>query len=150
MAVSPGLRSSCFVAHCQFKPYVVWAPELAPYRKQYIQTMATFTILLILVMWLIMPAYYGSYADGPEHVPNLSGYLVNRDGSSGALGQTMVDAFENNTAGIGVTHNAHLTWRIIDGSALTDEQVIQRVLDEKVWTAVIGAYEDVLYTRGTN
>lgn len=55
------------------------------------------------------------------------------------LGQTMIAAFNNNTAGIGVAPQQHLTWRIIDGNVLTDAQVVQRILDEKVWTAVVGA-----------
>ncbi|KAG8887557.1 hypothetical protein FRB98_009463 [Tulasnella sp. 332] len=114
-----------------------WAPALAKHRKEYLRIMAPITLLIIVLMWIVFPVYWGSLGEPLSHVPNLTGYLVNYDGD-GALGQTMTQAFENNTAGIGVAKNAHLTWYIVDPSTMpTENDVIQHVLEENVWTAVV-------------
>lgn len=80
--------------------------------------------------------YWGSLGEAATLVPNLKGYLVNRD--SGALGQAMIQAFQQNTLGVGVPHNAHQTWIILDQSTLTNQQVEDAVFNEVVWNAVIG------------
>ncbi|KAG8874409.1 hypothetical protein FRB97_005917 [Tulasnella sp. 331] len=113
-----------------------WSPAMAKHRKEYVKVMVPMLCVVVVVMWLVLPTYWGSLGEAKEHIPNLTGYLVNRDGD-GALGQTMIQSFMNNTAGLGVAPHAHLTWFIVDGSTLTDEQVIQHVVDEKVWTAVV-------------
>ncbi|KAG9037262.1 hypothetical protein FRB95_006205 [Tulasnella sp. JGI-2019a] len=113
-----------------------WSPVMAKHRKDYFKILFPMLGLVIAVMWIVLTTYWGSLGEAIENVPRLTGYLVNRDGD-GALGQTMIKAFMDNTAGVGVAPHAHLTWTIIDGSILTDEQVVQHVLKEKVWTAVI-------------
>ncbi|KAG8883889.1 hypothetical protein FRB97_005727 [Tulasnella sp. 331] len=126
-----------------------WSPVIAKHRKEYAKTMIPMLGLVIVVMWLILPTYWGSFGEATEYIPNLKGYLVNRDGD-GALGQTMIQSLMNNTAGLGVAPHAHLTWIVVDGSTLTDEQVIRQVLDEKVWTAVVvstGATQTLINAR---
>lgn len=95
-------------------------------------------LISCVVQWIVLPTYWGSLGEPQSHIPNLTGYLVNYDGD-GALGQAMIQAFQNNTAGIGVTPpNAHLTWYIVDSATVpTENDVIQHVLEEKIWTAVV-------------
>lgn len=86
----------------------------------------------------LLNSYWGSLGEAATLVPNLKGYLVNRD--SGALGQAMVQAFQQNTLGVGVTHNAHQTWIVLDQSTLTNQRVEDAVFNEVVWNAVIGQW----------
>lgn len=56
----------------------------------------------------------------------------------------MVQAFQQNTAGVGVPRNAHQTWIVLDQSTSTNQQVEEAVFNEVVWNAVIGEPYDVL------
>ena len=95
-------------------------------------------ILTIIVMWLCMPVYWGSLGEQQQRIPNLKMWLINRD-PNGALGQGMAQAFQANSAGSGVPTNAHVTWLFPDASEFpNDEDVINGVLNEKVWAAVVG------------
>ncbi|KAG8994623.1 hypothetical protein FRB94_012637 [Tulasnella sp. JGI-2019a] len=114
-----------------------WSPAMANHRKDYLKVMLPLVTMIIIMMWIVLPTYWGSLGEPISHVPNLTGYLVNYDGD-GALGQAMIQAFENNTAGVGVPTNAHLTWYIVDPSTMpTEQDVIHHVLEEKVWSAVV-------------
>ncbi|KAG9019841.1 hypothetical protein FRB90_003430 [Tulasnella sp. 427] len=114
-----------------------WDPEIAHLRKVYIKMIVAATVLMILMMWFTLPVYWGSLGETTQHVPHLKGWVINRDGD-GALGQTIIQAFEANSQGQGVPPKQHLTWTVIDPSQFpTDEDVGNAIVDEQAWAAVV-------------
>lgn len=92
---------------------------------------------MIIMMWLTLPTYWGSLGETSDHIPKLKLFVVNRD-TDGALGQTLVQAFQANSQGQGVAPGQHLTWLIVDPTELpTDQDVIDAVVDERTWAAVV-------------
>ncbi|KAG8907501.1 hypothetical protein FRB99_003874 [Tulasnella sp. 403] len=113
-----------------------WDPEVAHLRRNYFKIVVPSVIIMILAMWLCLPVYWGSLGETSDHVPKLKGWVINRD--NGPLGQAVVQAFEANSQGANVPKNAHLTWIVKDASDLpSNDDVINGVLDEKVWAAVV-------------
>lgn len=47
-------------AQCKADTATVWAPQLAPLRKIVFKIMFGATMLLIIIMWLCLPFYWGS------------------------------------------------------------------------------------------
>ncbi|KAG8950622.1 hypothetical protein FRC04_007246 [Tulasnella sp. 424] len=120
--------------------HAFWDPEIAHLRKIYFKILGMTVILLVVAMWLFFSMYWGSLGGTSEHVPNLKGYVINRDGSSGEglLGQAIVAAFEANSRGEGVAAKQHLTWTVVDSSYLpSDGDVAHAVIEEEVWAAVV-------------
>lgn len=117
-----------------------WDKEVAHLRQIYFKILGMTVVLLVVAMWLFFSIYWGSLGETAEHVPNLKGYVINRDGSNGegALGQAIVAAFEANSRGEGVGPNQHLTWTVVDSSSLpSNDDVAFAVVDEEVWAAVV-------------
>ncbi|KAG9032788.1 hypothetical protein FS837_002639 [Tulasnella sp. UAMH 9824] len=129
-----------------------WDPQIAHIRQVYIKMIVAATILMILMMWFALPVYWGSLGETSEHVPNLKGWVINRDGD-GALGQAIVQAFEANSRGEGVAPKQHLTWIIVDPSQYpSNDDVAYAVVDEKAWAAVVvntAATQALLNARST-
>ncbi|KAG8947115.1 hypothetical protein FRC04_010966 [Tulasnella sp. 424] len=115
-----------------------WDPEVAHLRAIYMKILGLTVILLICAMWICFSTYWGSLGETAQHVPNLKGLVINRDGTDGALGQAIVAAFEANSRGEGVAPKAHLTWVVTDSSALpTNDDVAFAVVEEHAWAAVV-------------
>ncbi|KAG9047508.1 hypothetical protein FS837_002093 [Tulasnella sp. UAMH 9824] len=117
-----------------------WDTEVAHLRKMYFNILGMTVVLLIVAMWLFFSLYWGSLGETAQHVPNLKGYVINRDGSvgDGLLGQAIVAAFEANSRGEGVPEKQHLTWTVVDSSYLaSNEDVAHAVVEEEVWAAVV-------------
>ncbi|KIO28765.1 hypothetical protein M407DRAFT_176434 [Tulasnella calospora MUT 4182] len=117
-----------------------WDSEVAHLRKIYFKILGMTVVLLVVAMWLFFSIYWGSLGETAQHVPNLKGYVINRDGSAGEglLGQAIVAAFEANSRGEGVPEKQHLTWTVVDSSYLpSNEDVAYAVVEEEVWAAVV-------------
>lgn len=129
-----------------------WDPEIAHLRQVYTKMIVAATILMILMMWFTLPVYWGSLGETSDHVPNLKGWVINRDGD-GALGQAIVQAFEANSRGEGVAPKQHLTWIIVDPSQYpSDDDVGNAIVDEQAWAAVVvntAATQALLTARST-
>lgn len=73
-----------------------------------------------------------------KQIAHSLGWVINRDGD-GALGQAIVQAFEANSQGQGVSGNLHLTWTVVDPSQFpTNDEVGYAVVNEQAWAAVVG------------
>ncbi|KAG8987043.1 hypothetical protein FRB90_003624 [Tulasnella sp. 427] len=115
-----------------------WDPEVAHLRALYMKILGLTVVLLILVMWICFPVFWGSLGETSQHVPNLKGLVINRDGADGALGQAIVAAFEANSRGEGVAPNAHLTWVVADLTAFRpNDDLAHAVVEEAAWAAVV-------------
>ncbi|KIO25240.1 hypothetical protein M407DRAFT_75982, partial [Tulasnella calospora MUT 4182] len=119
-----------------------WDSEIAHLRKIYFNILGMTVVLLVVAMWIFFSIYWGSLGETSQHVPNLKGYVINRDGidsaGEGLLGQAIVAAFEANSRGEGVPEKQHLTWTAVDSSYLpSNEDVAYAVVEEEVWAAVV-------------
>lgn len=115
-----------------------WDPEVAHLRAIYIKILGLTVVLLIIAMWICFSTYWGSLGETAQHVPNLKGFVINRDDTNGALGQAIVAAFEANSRGEGVSPKAHLTWEVMDTSSFpTNDDLAHAVVEEHAWAAVV-------------
>ncbi|KAG8992124.1 hypothetical protein FRB90_001079 [Tulasnella sp. 427] len=115
-----------------------WDPEVAHLRALYMKILGLTVVLLILVMWICFPVFWGSLGETSQHVPNLKGLVINRDGADGALGQAIVAAFEANSRGEGVAPNEHLTWVVAESTSFpTNDDLAYAVVEEAAWAAVV-------------
>ncbi|KAG8926597.1 hypothetical protein FRC01_008640, partial [Tulasnella sp. 417] len=111
---------------------------VAHLRAIYLKILGMTVVLLICAMWICFSVYWGSLGETTQHVPNLKGLVINRDGADGVLGQAILAAFEANSRGEGVAPNAHLTWVVTDPSSLpTSDDVAHAVVEEHAWAAVV-------------
>ena len=78
-------------------------------------------------------SYWGSLSASAEQTGNLDAWLVNRD--VGRIGETLVAAVhEASTTGPGA-----IGWRIMNATLVDDDDVVQALLNEQIWLAVVGA-----------
>lgn len=76
--------------------------------------------------------------------------MVNRDGASengggggngggdGMVGAILIDAVQSAIERSEKDGISTLGWEVVDGSGMSDEDVVKSVLEEKVWGAIIG------------
>lgn len=102
-------------------------------------------------MWALLSLYWASlaYTAEPGHTRNLRVWVVNRDGASetgggggnggdGMVGAILIDAVQSAIERSEKDGISTLGWEVIDGSGMSDEDVVKGVLEEKVWGAIIG------------
>lgn len=103
-------------------------------------------------MWALLSLYWASlaYTAEPGHTRNLRVWVVNRDGASetgggggngggdGMVGAILIDAVQSAIERSEKDGISTLGWEVVDGSVMSDEDVVKSVLEEKVWGAIIG------------
>ncbi|PAV18859.1 response to drug-related protein [Pyrrhoderma noxium] len=106
------------------------SPGMTRSRKMYLQVLFRGTVLIILVIFGYLSIFWGSLFKTTEYIHKLKGWVVDFDG--GSIGQTVVEAFQNNTG-----LPSQLTWQVIDASQFSNvDEVAAAVVDEQVWVAV--------------
>ncbi|KAJ9098099.1 hypothetical protein QFC21_004428 [Naganishia friedmannii] len=138
-------------------------PEIAPIRKVALKIIIIYVGLLtvgkygtpwhaparadknnagLLVMWLALPMYWGSFWKASTHSENLTVMILNRDSpSSTSLGSAVVTAGINNRNGNAL--NGSLVGRLGffegDVSSYPDEaSVVHAVVENDYWGVVVG------------
>lgn len=110
-----------------------FSPELAPMRKAYLKVMYIMVLMTVAVMWVSLPAYWGSLAHAASYTDKFQGWLVDLDG--GELGASLKTAFQSN---IDAKTHHKLSWSIPDPSRFANALAVQEgVINEKVWLAVV-------------
>lgn len=80
--------------------------------------------------------YWGSLWKAPALTHQLRAWVIDREG--GALGQAVSQAIMATTTS---GSKAILGWQQIDATQFTnDEDIINAVVDERTWIAVVGAF----------
>ncbi|KAF8320210.1 uncharacterized protein EI90DRAFT_3020557 [Cantharellus anzutake] len=116
-----------------------WSPEVAMQRQIYMKGIAATVVLLIFVMWIAVPFFFGSLAHQRSYSDKLSSWFINKDyysnGTKGEIGLFFQNAFEEN---IRSKTKAKLGWSIpITGDRWENQEIQRGVLEEKVWVAVV-------------
>lgn len=100
-------------------------------RRKYCTIMARVTVLVLLLMWATLPAYWGALASQATRTRNLTALFIDRDGSR--LGHAMWSAFANASA-----PGPQLGWAHADPDAYPTAAAVEAaVLGEEAWVAVV-------------
>lgn len=116
--------------------YPLFHPAIADFRKQYLSFYFIYATLLILLMWALLPIYWASLAYATQHTSRLTVWVVNRDRST--IGNGVVAAVQRAAADAASVPT--LGWQVIDSDDDTvdsNDKVIDSVIDEQVWAAVV-------------
>ncbi|KAL5523910.1 hypothetical protein ACEPAG_8083 [Sanghuangporus baumii] len=100
-------------------------------RKIYISMMSKAMFLLTLAIFGILSIYWASLYDVPNYAHKLECWVIDFDG--GAIGQTVIQAFQNNTG-----QPRQLTWKVVDASRFPNfpQDVEDAVVNDRTWVAV--------------
>ncbi|KAI0707430.1 hypothetical protein C8T65DRAFT_650942 [Cerioporus squamosus] len=105
--------------------------RLAPLRREYFIIISRATALIILLMWICLPVYWGALSDSAKLTGNLEAWFIDRDGSR--VGQGLVAAVRKFSP-----PGPQLAWKFMDPDDVGDDNDVQRmVLEERVWVAVV-------------
>ncbi|OCB86856.1 hypothetical protein A7U60_g6029 [Sanghuangporus baumii] len=106
-------------------------PVTSGKRKTYISMISIVTLLLILSIFGILSIYWASLYNVPNYAHKLECWIIDFDG--GAIGQTVIQAFQNNTG-----QPKQLTWRVVDASQFPNfpQDVEDAVVNDKTWAAI--------------
>lgn len=77
-------------------------------------------------------SYWGALSNSAALTENLDAWFIDRDGSR--IGNSLWKVFGNKTEPA-----MHLGWKNVDPDVIgTDEDVMQAIVDEQAWIAVVG------------
>ncbi|RPD68703.1 hypothetical protein L226DRAFT_540433 [Lentinus tigrinus ALCF2SS1-7] len=106
-------------------------PRLAPLRREYFIIIFRATTLIIALMWICLPVYWGALSNSAKLTGNLGAWFIDRDGAR--VGQGLVAAVRKFSP-----PGPQLTWKFMDPDDVGDDDNVQRmVLEEQVWVAVV-------------
>lgn len=111
--------------------YGFFARELAQERKGYFAIVIKPVVLVLLLMWVSLPVYWGALFDSAQLTDNFDAWFVNRDGAR--IGNTLWQTFSNTTA-----PGQHLGWQLVDPAAAgNDDDIVNAVIGERAWVVVV-------------
>ncbi|TFK80958.1 hypothetical protein K466DRAFT_532405, partial [Polyporus arcularius HHB13444] len=106
-------------------------PRLAPLRREYFIIIVRATALIVALMWICLPVYWGALSDSAKLTGNLEAWFIDRDGAR--VGQSLVAAVRKYSP-----PGPQLAWKFMDPDDVGDDDDVQRmVLEEQVWVAVV-------------
>lgn len=114
---------------------------MSPFRKIVFKILGSGTILTIIIMWLTLPAYWGSLWLSNVYTNNLGVRIVDYDG--GAVGTAVIQGLLQHTGQLGYFVSSASEWPSAQG-------VIDSMLDEQEWAAITinsGATASLLSAR---
>ncbi|KAI0820843.1 hypothetical protein BC628DRAFT_1422520 [Trametes gibbosa] len=130
-------RKSSFVAEVTQQDVLApvyggfFSPALAPMRRRYLIILSRATLLIMALMWICLPIYWGALANSAKLTGNLEAWFIDRDG--GRVGRGLAQAAQQYTA-----PGPQLTWQFMDGGDVgNDEAIINLVLQEQLWVAIV-------------
>ncbi|KAL5480246.1 hypothetical protein ACEPAI_1516 [Sanghuangporus weigelae] len=90
------------------------------------------TVLIFLLIWAVLPIYWGSMSAAVEKTGNLEVWVINRDHAR------IGDSLEAAVLAAPSSGPGALWWRVISEDNFPDKQsVIQGIVDERAWLAVV-------------
>ncbi|KAI0357269.1 hypothetical protein OH77DRAFT_1399501 [Trametes cingulata] len=108
-----------------------FSPALAPMRRRYFIIIGRATLLIIALMWICLPVYWGALANSAKMTGNLEAWFIDRDGSR--VGRGLTQAVQKYSA-----PGPQLNWKFFSGSDVGDDSdIIDMVLQDQVWVAVV-------------
>ncbi|TCD67708.1 hypothetical protein EIP91_012004 [Steccherinum ochraceum] len=109
--------------------YSFFAPQMAAARKTYLLFMCRVTVVVIVLMWASLPAFWGALSNSSELTSNLEAWFIDRDDSR--IGHAL-------WAGIQNSSGMALGWRVVDPDvAGSDADIIQAVVTDQAWVALV-------------
>ncbi|KAI0739998.1 hypothetical protein C8Q80DRAFT_208199 [Daedaleopsis nitida] len=112
-------------------PRGFWSPELAPLRREYLKIIGRATALIMVLMWICLPVYWGALSNSANLTGNLEAWFIDRDGAR--VGQGLVQAVLNYSA-----PGPQLDWKIKASRDVGNDDNVQRmILEDRVWVAVV-------------
>ncbi|KAL5512381.1 hypothetical protein ACEPAG_3373 [Sanghuangporus baumii] len=110
----------------------VFSEELGTCRAAYLKLVVRATVLIFLLVWAVLPIYWGSMSAAVEKTGNLEVWVINRDHAR--IGDSLeVAVLAAPSSGPGA-----LWWRVVSEDNFPDEQsVIQGIVEERAWLAVV-------------
>ncbi|KAJ2917992.1 hypothetical protein MD484_g2452, partial [Candolleomyces efflorescens] len=105
------------------------SPEGAQARKTYLTVFLGGTFMVVLMIFTILPIYWGSLWKTPTR--NLDGWVVDFDG--GFVGQSVSQALASNAGS-----QSRVSWTVIPATNFPGgpQELLEAVRDEQIWTAV--------------
>ncbi|KAI0808363.1 hypothetical protein C8Q74DRAFT_1233073 [Fomes fomentarius] len=108
-----------------------FSPAFAPLRRQYFVIIARATALIMVLMWICLPVYWGALSNSAQLTGNLEAWFIDRDGAR--VGQSLTKAVQSYSP-----LGPQLNWKFKSFSDVGDDDAVQQsVLEERVWVAVI-------------
>ncbi|EJD03137.1 uncharacterized protein FOMMEDRAFT_108265 [Fomitiporia mediterranea MF3/22] len=106
-------------------------PITAGKRKMYFRAVGGGTFLMIIVIFAVLSIFWASLYNVSAYIHKLEGWIVDFDG--GPIGQTVIQAFRNNTG-----MPEQMSWRVVDASLFPGylSDIEEAVVQEKVWVVV--------------
>ncbi|KAI1787220.1 hypothetical protein LXA43DRAFT_719015 [Ganoderma leucocontextum] len=109
----------------------LFSPGFAPERRQYFLIIGRATILIMALMWITLPVYWGALANSAKLTGNLEAWFIDRDGAR--IGQGLTSA-----VGKYAPPGPRLNWKFMEPDVVgDDDSVADMVLREQVWVAVV-------------
>ncbi|KAL8280674.1 hypothetical protein RQP46_006997 [Phenoliferia psychrophenolica] len=125
--VKPGTPASTRLP----EQHSLFGPELRPERRFWIVETLTGTCTIILMIFIVLPIFWGAIYQRPQHVPSLNGAIVNFDG--GMTGKVVEQVFSMLSGQPG-----NLTWSVLDATKFSGpEEVANLVIEGEYWAAVV-------------
>ncbi|KAK0557624.1 hypothetical protein OC844_005547 [Tilletia horrida] len=117
------------------RQYSFWAPEIAKERKAYLTGIAQSTFLITLLIWGVLSIYWGSLWKATSKTGSLDGWIINRDGADGVIGNATTSVLLQSKLN---DEPMHLNWQVINPSDYPTAADIEQAIavDEKAWIAV--------------
>jgi len=133
---------------------LVWDPEVAHSRKEYLKIVLRATGLIILLTWACLPMYvfssflaenlcrslcacasryFGSLSSSASRVGSLGAWFVNHD--QGRMGNNLQATVQD-----AIDKSQTFGWTIFNQSEeeISNDSIANAVLKEKIWLAVVG------------
>ncbi|TBU27609.1 hypothetical protein BD311DRAFT_723883 [Dichomitus squalens] len=111
--------------------YGFFSPRFAPLRREYFIIIARATALIMVLMWITLPVYWGALANSAKLTGNLDAWFVSRD--TGRVGQGLVAALSKYAP-----PGPRLNWQVMDPDVVgSDDDLANMVAQEQIWIAVV-------------
>ncbi|PIL26822.1 hypothetical protein GSI_11083 [Ganoderma sinense ZZ0214-1] len=109
----------------------LFSPGLAPERREYFLIIGRATVLIMALMWITLPVYWGALVNSAKLTGNLEAWFIDRDGAR--IGQGLTSA-----VGKYAPEGPRLNWKFMKPDVVGDDNsVMNMVLQEQVWVAVV-------------
>ncbi|KAM5536448.1 hypothetical protein V8D89_009884 [Ganoderma adspersum] len=109
----------------------LFSPGLAPERREYFLIVGRATLLIMALMWITLPVYWGALTNSAKLTGNFEAWFIDRDGAR--IGQGLTSA-----VGKYAPPGPRLNWKFMQPDVVgDDDSVADMVLREQVWVAVV-------------
>ncbi|KAI0791207.1 hypothetical protein C8Q75DRAFT_864980 [Abortiporus biennis] len=105
--------------------------NLAAIRRTYVLHILRTLLLIVILMWASLPAFWGALANSAKMTRNFEAWFIDRDDSR--IGHALWQSISG-----GPSTGLQLGWVPVSAhTAGTDEQIIDSILNNEAWVAVV-------------